>query len=344
MLVDLMAADLILSARGLQVHYQHRGTLLRAVDGVSVDLFRGETLGVIGESGSGKSTLARALLLLAKPSAGSILYHSPGRPPVELMTARAAVLKRYRPNIQGVFQNAAASLDPHMPVGEILAEPLLELGIESRRTVSGVVPNLLAAVGLPAEFARRKPRQLSGGEGQRVAIARAIGPRPQVIIADEPTSALDVGTEAAIVRLLRRLQRELGFSILFITHRLRAVQALATRLAVMYAGEIVENGPAVAVEKLPLAPYTRALIASTPALDPTRDRTRPQVLISKETPPVVHQLPGCRFQPRCPWSIPECASLKPRLREILPGRFAACIRIGASEPDIERAASKGLRM
>ena len=336
--------DPVLSAAGLQVHYRVRGASIRAVDGVSVDLFRAETLSVIGESGSGKSTLARAFLLLVKPRAGSILYHSPGTTPVDLTAVRGAGLKRYRPHIQGVFQDAAASLDPRMRIDEILAEPLLELGLESRRTVGDVVPTLLEAVGLTPEFAQRRPRQLSGGESQRVAIARAIGTRPRVIIADEPTSALDVRTEAGIVRLLRRLQHELGFSVLFITHRLRAVRALANRLAVMYAGEIVETGPAGAVENLPLAPYTRALISSTPALDPARDRGRAPILITKEGPAPFHYPPGCRFQPRCPWSIPECASLRPKLREIFPGRFAACIRIGASEPDIERAASKGLRV
>jgi oligopeptide transport system ATP-binding protein len=318
----------LLRIRDLQVKFGP----VRAVDGVSLDIHPGETLGLVGESGCGKTTLGRAILRLVRPVGGEVRYKG------QLLTDD---MRPFRRHMQMVFQDPYASLNPRMSVSSIIAEPMYVLGLARNGEVLPRVERLMTLVGLSPRFIGRYPHEFSGGQRQRIGIARALAAEPEFIVADEPISALDVSIQAQILNLLERLQSELRLTCLFISHDLRAVHHIADRVAVMYAGEIVELAPADELYRRPYMPYTRALIAAIPSANPhTRSGHAPAVLAG-DVPSQVTPPSGCRLHPRCPYAIPKCSEVKPVLQQITPGHWAACIRIGPEEPDIERVIACG---
>jgi oligopeptide/dipeptide ABC transporter ATP-binding protein len=290
---------------------------VKAVDGVSVEVAEGETLGIVGESGSGKTTLARLFLLLERPTAGSLLFDGKA-----VADFRRGDFARYRRAVQAVFQDPYSSLNPRMRVGHIVAEPLPSEDGSSRSVVAERVREVLQLVGLPRESAALYPHEFSGGQRQRIAIARALVTYPKFIILDEPVSALDVSIRAQILNLLKHLQEKLGLAYVIISHDLAAARYLATRLAVMYAGKLVETGACDAVYGEPLHPYTEALLSAALPLHPSARRQR--IILSGEVPNPVKPPSGCRFHPRCPRAFPRCTDQEPEWREIKPGRFTAC--------------------
>ena len=294
-------------------------SLVHAVRGVSLRVARGETVAVVGESGSGKTTLARAALRLVPTSAGSVLLDGH-----DLSRLSGKDLRTARRGMQMVFQDPYSSLDPHWRIGDVIAEPLRVHGIGDDTSRRHSVAELLDAVGLDPRTADRYPAQFSGGQRQRIAIARALAVSPSVIVLDEALSALDVSTKAQIAELLGTLQRDQALAYLFIAHDLPLVRVLATRTAVMHLGEVVESGPAADVDEAPLHPYTHALAAATPVPDPAVQRTRARILLKGEAPSPLDPPSGCAFRTRCPAAFDRCATVRPELREVMPGRTVAC--------------------
>jgi oligopeptide transport system ATP-binding protein len=285
--------------------------VVRALNGVSLAIGRGETLAVVGESGCGKSTLARTLVRLIDADGGQIMFDG-----VDVLGLRGEGLRRYNRRVQMVFQDPYGSLNPRMTVGEILAEALLVHRLVAPAGVGARVAELLALVRLPADAAGRLPHEFSGGQRQRIAIARALSVEPELLIADEVVSALDVSIQAQILNLLLDLQQRLGLAILFVSHDLRVVRHLAHRVAVMYLGRVVELGPADAVCAAPRHPYTRALLQAAPGMvppDPARAVVRGAPALSGELPSPMAIPPGCPFHPRCPIAQDVCRSETPRV-------------------------------
>jgi oligopeptide/dipeptide ABC transporter ATP-binding protein len=322
----------LLEVRDLAVHFRvRRGivgapTIIRAVDGVSFDVGAGETLGLVGESGCGKSTTARAVLRLVPATGGSARLG--GR---DLLALSGEALRRARRDVQLIFQDPYASLDPRMTVEESVAEPLLVHGVaRSRRDAAPRVAELLDRVGLGRAYAARYPHELSGGQRQRVGIARAIALRPKLIFADEPVSALDVSVRAQIVELFAEVQREEGLACVFVSHDLAVVRRLAQRVAVMYLGRIVESAPAEALFARPAHPYTRALLAAVIPADPALARAQKRLPLAGEVPSPEAPPPGCAFHPRCPEAVARCRVEPPSLLENEPGRAVACHVANAS--------------
>jgi oligopeptide transport system ATP-binding protein len=289
---------------------------IKAVDGVSVQVAEGETLGIVGESGSGKTTLAKLFLLLERPTAGGLSFDGK-----EIRTFGRDDLARYRRSVQAVFQDPYSSLNPRMRVEHIVAEPLPRDN-GGRAAVRQHVGDVLEMVGLTRGGMSLYPHEFSGGQRQRIAIARALATYPKLIILDEPVSALDVSIRAQILNLLRRLQDQLGLAYVMISHDLAAARYLATRLVVMYAGKVVEMGPCDAVYAEPLHPYTAALLSAALPLHPAARRER--IVLGGEIPNPSSPPTGCRFHPRCPKAMPQCASQEPEWREVRPGHFTAC--------------------
>jgi len=300
-------------ATNLTVGYDSDAGRVRAVDGVSLTIYRGETLGLVGESGCGKSSLGRALLQLLPIESGSV--HFDGTP---LQTLSRRQLKALRPRMQPVFQDPIAALDPRMGVGDMLGEALAVRGDASPSRIAA----LLELIGLPPDAASRRPHAFSAGQRQRLCIARALAVEPEFLVLDEPVSALDASVQAQIVNLLVDLQRTRKLTYLFISHDLGVVAHLATRVAVMYAGRIVELGPTEAVLSRPMHPYTRALIASLPARSPVNRGQR--VPVPGEPPSPLRRPPGCAFHPRCPLAIPSCRTDVPALESVGFDHSAAC--------------------
>lgn len=329
-----------LEARNLTMHFSGEGKrrlqrrrVLRAVDGVSLAVSAGETLGLVGESGCGKSTLARCLLYLHPPTSGELYFRG------ELVTGRDVATLRKAAQI--VFQNPYASLPPRMRVDRILADPLHIHGLVEQRGVQRQVEDLLASVGLPAHTAGKYPHQLSGGQRQRIGIARALSVRPSLIIADEAVSSLDVSIQAQILNLLKDIQRDRHLAYIFISHDLGVVRYMSHRIAVMYLGRIVETASAESLYQRPLHPYTRALMSATPAVHRRGGRRE---RLAGEPPDPASPPSGCSFHPRCPVAQPVCARETPPLVEWLPGRFAAChfaLEAGAAEPGAHGPEPKG---
>jgi oligopeptide/dipeptide ABC transporter ATP-binding protein len=290
---------------------------IRAVDGVSVQVAEGETLGVVGESGSGKTTLARLFLLLERPTGGALLFEDRA-----VSTFKRDDFRRYRRSVQAVFQDPYSSLNPRMRVEDIVAEPLPPDNGISRAVARERVGEVLELVGLRRGSAGLYPHEFSGGQRQRIAIARALVTFPKFIVLDEPVSALDVSIRAQILNLLKGLQERLGLAYVMISHDLAAARYLSTRLAVMYAGKLVETGACDAVYGEPLHPYTQALLSAALPLHPAARRRR--VVLSGEVPNPMNPPSGCRFHPRCPQALPQCQSQEPAWREVRPGRFTAC--------------------
>jgi oligopeptide transport system ATP-binding protein len=290
---------------------------IKALDGVSVRVAEGETLGIVGESGSGKTTLAKLFLLLERPTAGALRFDGK-----DTSAFGRDDLKRYRRSVQAVFQDPYSSLNPRMRVADIVAEPLPPDGGESRAMVADRVREVLQLVGLRRESGALYPHEFSGGQRQRIAIARALVTYPKFIVLDEPVSALDVSIRAQILNLLRRLQEELALAYVIISHDLAAARYLARRLAVMYAGKLVEVGECDSVYTEPLHPYTQALLSAALPLHPGARRQR--IVLGGEVPSPVNPPAGCRFHPRCPRALPQCSSQEPEWKEVKPGRFTAC--------------------
>jgi oligopeptide/dipeptide ABC transporter ATP-binding protein len=290
---------------------------VKALDGVSVQVGEGETLGVVGESGSGKTTLARLFLRLEQPTAGSVRFD--GKALRELTSDE---VRRYRRSVQAVFQDPYSSLNPRMRVEHIVAEPLPLDNGGGRAGRHKRVGDVLQLVGLRSDSLALYPHEFSGGQRQRIAIARALVTTPRFIVLDEPVSALDVSIRAQILNLLKDLQQQLGLAYLMISHDLAAARYLSTRLAVMYAGRLVETGACNAVYREPLHPYTQALLAAALPLHPSARRER--IVLTGEVPNPMNPPSGCRFHPRCPRAMPQCQTVEPAWKEVQPDRFTAC--------------------
>ena len=290
---------------------------VRALDGVSFFVDRGEALGVVGESGCGKSTVARACLRLIAPDSGTVHFDG-----VDVVAAGASELRALRRRLQIVFQDPASALDPRQRIAEAIGEPIRVHGIARGREVGGTVARLLDEVGLPPSAARRYPHEFSGGQRQRIGIARALALGPDLIFADEPVSALDVSVQAQILVLLEELRQRRRLAFVFISHDLGVVRHFCQRVVVMYLGRIVEEGPVPAIFEEPLHPYTRLLKASSPVPDP--DKAVAMILQEGEPPSPVDPPSGCHFHPRCPYAMDRCRQAVPELRRISPGRRVAC--------------------
>jgi oligopeptide transport system ATP-binding protein len=321
----------LLDVRGLHMHFpvtegvvtHRRIGEVRAVDGVDFTVNRGETLGLVGESGCGKTTTGRCILRLEKPTAGEIRFDG-----VDIAKLERRQLLALRRRIQVIFQDPYSSLNPRMKVGEIIAEPIRVHGIErnaARR--SNRVRELLSVCGLDPKFADRYPHEMSGGQRQRVGIARALALEPEFIVCDEAVSALDVSIQAQIVNLLEDLREQFSLTYLFIAHDLSVVRHLCQRVAVMYLGRIVELADCDELFDNPLHPYTQALLSAVPAPDPTIEETRAFRPVMGEVPSPINPPSGCVFHPRCTIAVAGCKELRPDLREIHPGHWAACSEI-----------------
>jgi oligopeptide/dipeptide ABC transporter ATP-binding protein len=318
----------LLEVRNLVKHFRvagglfgGRSGLVRAVDGVSFELRRGETLGLVGESGCGKTTTGRCILQLERPTSGEVIFE--GR---DLTKLGDDELRAVRRKVQVIFQDPYSSLNPRMTVGQIIAEPLAVHGIVTeRKSRAQRVREILTHVGLLPQHAHRYPHQLSGGQRQRVGIARALAVEPALIICDEPVSALDVSIQAQIINLLEDLQAEFGLTYLFVAHDLSVVRHISDRVAVMYLGKIVEITDRKSLYDAPLHPYTKALLSAVPIPDPVLEARRERVMLGGEVPSPLNPPPGCVFHPRCPIAIDRCRQEVPELREIRAGHRAACI-------------------
>lgn len=310
---------------------------VRAVDGVSLRIRKGQVTALVGESGSGKSTVGRCIVRLVEPSAGTVRLGG-----TDITHLSRKELREHRRDVSIVFQDPAGSLDPRMLVGEVVGEPLrLQATRSNRRERAERVKESLRRVGLRPEVAERYPHELSGGQRQRVSLARALMSEPSLLVADEPTSALDVSVQAAVLNLLADLQRDIGFACLFITHDLSAVEYLADEIAVMYLGQLVEVGTREEIFARPRHPYTQALLSAAPVADPARQRARTPVLLGDDLPSAMDPPSGCRFHTRCPVAVPRCAEEVPALRTVGDGGTVACHLVApdGTGPDIRSDAA-----
>ena len=322
-----MIADPLLQVRDLKVHFAVRRGLLqrtvgvsKAVDGVSFDVAKGTTLGLVGESGCGKSTTGRALLRLVPLTSGSVRLGG-----TDLGALSAGELRKERRRMQMIFQDPYASLNPRMTILDIVAEPLGVHGlVKTPRERLEKVAHLLQTVGLEPSYMRRYPHEFSGGQRQRIGIARAISLSPELVIADEPVSALDVSIQAQIVNLLAQLQSDLGLTYVFIAHDLAVVRHLSREIAVMYLGRIVERAPAEELFARPVHPYTQALLSAIPIPDPKIERKRKRLVLVGDVPSPLNPPSGCHFHTRCPYVRDRCRVEAPALVERGVGHFAAC--------------------
>ena len=303
---------------------------MKAVDGVTLDIYQGETLGLVGESGCGKSTLGRAILRLTELTSGQVFYRDR-----DLAHLSGKQLREERRHLQIIFQDPYASLNPRMTVGQIVREPLDTFRLARGREAEQRVQELLETVGLSKRFIKRYPHEFPGGQRQRIGIARALAVDPDFIVADEPISALDVSIQAQIMNLLEKLRREKNLTYLFISHDLRAIRHVSDRVAVMYLGRLVEIADARTIYQEPLMPYTKALISAVPVPDPQIEATRQRIMLEGDVPSPINPPAGCPFHTRCPYAIDVCKEVVPQLVEIKPSHFAACVRISPELPHIE---------
>jgi len=328
------ADDVLVDVDDMKVHFPiKRGIVLDkvigyvyAVDGVSMQVRRGETYGLVGESGCGKTTLGRAILRLIEPTAGSVVFDG-----VDLAAMKGEPLRRMRRRMQMVFQDPLSSLDPRQSVESLLIEGLRAHGLDKgRESTNKRLRDLLSAVGLPANSLRKYPHEFSGGQRQRIGVARALTVEPDLIVADEPVSALDVSVQAQVINLLEDLQEEFGLTYLVIAHDLAVVRHISDRVGVMYLGGLVEEAGSDELYAVPLHPYTKALLSAIPVPDPEVEDRRERILLAGDLPSPAAPPPGCRFHTRCPWRQPtRCHDERPELREITapgvsPGHRAAC--------------------
>jgi oligopeptide transport system ATP-binding protein len=337
--------ETLVRVEGLKVHFpitsgiviQHKIGAVYAVDGLTFDIRRGETLGLVGESGCGKSTTGRAILQLIRPTAGRVLYEGG-----DLANLRGGALRRQRRRMQMIFQDPYASLNSRMTVGDIVGEPLLVHGIGDRTARKARVRELLETVGINPNTLNRYPHEFSGGQRQRIGIARALAVEPNFIVCDEPISALDVSIRAQIITLLQRLQREFGLTYLFIAHDLSVVRHISDRVAVMYLGRIVELAENAELYGEPLHPYTQALLSAVPIPDPEVEERRRAVVLSGDVPSPVDPPPGCHFHTRCPVAQAGlCDTDTPALREARPDHWVACHLVTETDHPHLRAEENG---
>lgn len=330
------AEPLLVEARGLVKHFplasgsmfKRAGTAIRAVDGVSLSVAAGTTAGLVGESGCGKSTTGRLLLRLIEPTAGKICFAGE-----DLTTANAAAVRRLRRRMQIVFQDPHSSLNPRRSAGEIVGRPLVIHGEASRREAEQRARALLERVGLTSQMATQYPHEFSGGQRQRIGIARALALNPSFIVLDEPTSSLDVSVQAQILNLLNDLKRDLGLTYLFVSHNLNVVEYFCDTTAVMYLGQIVEEGPSERLHAVPLHPYTKALVSAV--LVPEVGRRRERIVLAGDVPSPIAPPSGCRFHTRCPYVMDVCRRVEPRLANQGSGQRVACHLYPGSMPDDE---------
>lgn len=308
----------ILQVQGLKVHYPVRSgfmnlgpkTFLKAVDGVSFDLYPGEVLGLVGESGCGKSSLGKALLRLQEPSEGTVELNGQ-----DFISLQGESLRTVRPQIQMIFQDPYASLDPRMTVEATLREPLEAHGLWRGTESSNYLHQILDRVGISSKALSKYPHEFSGGQRQRIAIARALVLKPKIIIADEPVSSLDVSVQAQVLNLLKEIQKELNLSMVFISHNLAVVKYIADRIAVMYLGKIVEMAPKSELYSRPQHPYTQALLSAVPIPDPKIEKTRRRIELKGELPSPINPPKGCAFHTRCPIAVESCKVRPPDLAD-----------------------------
>jgi len=303
--------------RGLII--QRQAGAVHAVDDFSIELRRGETLGLVGESGSGKTTAGRTILQYYRPDSGQVLFEG-----TDLTQTSGEALRHLRRKMQMIFQDPYASLDPRMTVGDIISEPLMAHGLTNRKEAQEKVRELLQLVGLDAGYLQRYPHEFSGGQRQRIGIARAISLQPALVVCDEPISALDVSIQAQVVNLLEDLQDRLNLAYIFIAHDLSMVRHISDRVAVMYLGVIMEMTGRDELYSRPLHPYTQALLSAVPIPDPPLERQRKRIILQGGIPSPVDPPSGCRFRTRCPIAMPICAEVKPEFRQVSAGHHVAC--------------------
>jgi len=318
--------EVLIKVENLVMHFPiYRGVIRRqvgvvhAVDGVSFDIKKGETLGLVGESGCGKSTTGRTILQLYKPTAGNVYYKD-----TNLVKLRSEPMRLMRRELQMIFQDPYASLNPRMTVRDIVGEPLMAFGEGTGKQIDERVASLLDLVKLNPDYSSRYPHEFSGGQRQRIGVARALALNPSFIVCDEPISALDVSIQAQVVNLLEELQERLNLTYLFIAHDLSMVRHISNRVAVMYLGIIVELADRNELYKNPLHPYTQALLSAIPVADPEFNEQRRRIILEGDVPSPVNPPSGCRFRTRCPIAKEICAQQVPEWREVQPGHFAAC--------------------
>ena len=316
----------LIDVKGLKVHFPIKGGILnrtvatvKAVDGVDLFVPRGETLGLVGESGCGKSTTGRAILQLIRPTAGSVSFEG-----VDLTKLSNDQVRRKRSEMQMIFQDPYGSLDPRFTVGQIISEPLENFKRGNQKEVRDEVGHLLEVVGLNPYYVNRFPHEFSGGQRQRIGIARALALHPKLVIADEPVSALDVSIQAQVLNLLKDLQEKFGLTYLFIAHNLSVVKHISDRVAVMYLGRVAELSDSEELYKMPLHPYTQALLSAIPVPDPEIESRRKRIILEGDVPSPVNPPSGCNFHPRC-WKAQQiCREIIPPLEAKQPNHYAAC--------------------
>ncbi|MBM7582748.1 oligopeptide transport system ATP-binding protein [Caldicoprobacter guelmensis] len=318
--------EVLIEVRDLKKYFPVRGSLiggkkqvLKAVDGVTFSIYKGETLGLVGESGCGKTTVGRTILKLYSPTDGRIIFNGN-----DITDLNDRQMRPYRKKMQIIFQDPYASLNPRMTVGDIIAESIDIHNIAKGEERKAIIYDLLSKVGLSKEHANRYPHEFSGGQRQRIGIARALAVNPEFIVCDEPISALDVSIQAQIVNLLEDLQDELGLTYLFIAHDLSMVKHISDRVGVMYLGKLVELAPSDELYDRPLHPYTRALLSAIPVPDPDAAQQRKRIILEGDVPTPINPPSGCRFRTRCPIARKMCAEEEPVMKDYGGGHMVAC--------------------
>ncbi len=331
--------NVLVDVRGLVKHFpitrgiiiQRQVGAVRAVDGLTFNIRKGETFGLVGESGCGKSTTGRTILQLYKPTAGHVFFEGE-----DLVGMDAEKIRHMRKRMQMIFQDPYASLNPRMTVGEIISEPLIVHNVSHGKEAQERVDYLLGLVGLNPAFSNRYPHEFSGGQRQRIGVARALALQPSFIVCDEPISALDVSIQAQVVNLLEDLQKQFGLTYLFIAHDLSMVRHISNRVAVMYLGVIMELADRDELYKNPLHPYTYALLSAVPVADPLVEERRRRIILEGDVPSPVNPPSGCRFRTRCQFATQVCTDLVPEWREITPDHWVACHHVEGGVPPWNR--------
>jgi oligopeptide transport system ATP-binding protein len=319
--------DVLLDVEGLYMHFpltqgilfQRKVGAVQAVDGISFQVTKGETLGLVGESGCGKSTAGRAILQLYKPTGGSVTFQGK-----DLVKLDGGDMRKMRRHLQMIFQDPYASLNPRMTVGSIISEPMQIHNLVPKKQRNERVQELLQTVGLNPYFANRYPHEFSGGQRQRIGVARALAANPAFIVADEPVSALDVSIQAQIINLLEELQEQFGLTYLFIAHDLSVVRHISDRVAVMYLGKFMELADRNSIYDDPLHPYTKALLSAVPVPDPIIEKKRERIILTGDVPSPINPPSGCHFHTRCPYVMDVCKKIEPRFVDQGGGHYVAC--------------------